>query len=82
MCECEEVIQPALVPLEVLPDEGYEPWSLIVEGDTPPAQNGEVREKLEGFMRGEDRTMEDLLGLYPAPNPAPNNDSVLLALDD
>ena len=81
LCECEEVIQPRWFPWKYCRMSATSHGPSVV-GDTPPAQNGEFWEKLEGFMRGEDRTIEDLLGLYPAPNPAPNNDSVLLALDE
>uniref|UniRef100_A0A3B4DUJ8 Paraneoplastic antigen Ma1 homolog n=1 Tax=Pygocentrus nattereri TaxID=42514 RepID=A0A3B4DUJ8_PYGNA len=66
LCECKEKINPKLVPPEVIPEDGSERWKIIIT-DGASIESDDFLKKLNGLLKAEGKTLDDLQGLYSQP---------------
>lgn len=82
LCECKEPVNPKIVPPEVIVEDGSERWTIVVTDGTP-MESDEFLEKLNGLLRAEGKTLEDLQGLCSPPTqPINSSESVVRTMGE
>lgn len=82
LCECREAVNPLTAPPVLLPDEGEDPWRVVIvqECDPSPAK---FTEKLTMFLAKEGKSMQDLQSLVsPFSHSAGSPESIIRAVGD
>ncbi|KAL1264129.1 hypothetical protein QQF64_004484 [Cirrhinus molitorella] len=82
LCECKEKIDPNLIPPEVLPVSGAEPWKIVISrgGDTI---SEDFAKKVHNLLQSEGRSAEDIQAMFSSAvseNSAP--DAIIRAVGD
>ncbi|XP_049329329.1 uncharacterized protein LOC111193656 [Astyanax mexicanus] len=77
LCECKEKINPKLVPPEVIPEGLSERWTVIVT-DGALIESDDFLKKLNGLLRAEGKTLDDLQGLCPQSTQPPSSTETIV----
>uniref|UniRef100_A0A3B1J5J0 Uncharacterized protein n=1 Tax=Astyanax mexicanus TaxID=7994 RepID=A0A3B1J5J0_ASTMX len=77
LCECKEKINPKLVPPEVIPAGLSERWTVIVT-DGALIELDDFLKKLNGLLRAEGKTLDDLQGLCPQSTQPPSSTETIV----
>ncbi|XP_065149467.1 paraneoplastic antigen Ma1 homolog [Paramisgurnus dabryanus] len=82
LCETREVVNPALVPVELLSAAGEEPWKVVVYMEKVPSST-EFAEKLAMFLAGEGKSLTDVQALLSSQGPSASSpEAIIRAVGD
>lgn len=82
LCECRELVNTSTVPPVLLPEEGGDPWKVVIVQGCDPSPS-EFAEKLATFLANEGKSMKDLQSLVsPSGHNVGSPESIIRAVGD